>query len=114
MLETLSKYMTTVPVFIYCQICHSSPRSRDVVEMFIKLQVNCTEKLMTSILDETAHHHSQRNGPPPLPAAAFPMFCVGKFQPGTSYAGSAKAAQGDREAVAGGNAAKALHPVPGP
>lgn len=103
MLETLSKYVTTVPVFIYCQICHSSPRSRDVVEMFIKLQVNRTEKLMTSILDETAHHHIQIIGPPTLPAAAFLTFCVGKFQPGTSYVESAKAAQGDREAVAGGN-----------
>lgn len=86
MLETLLKYMKTVSVFIYCQICHSSPHSSDVVEMFIKPEVNCTEKLMTSILDETAHHHIQIIRPPTLPAAAFLMFCAGKFQPGTSYA----------------------------
>lgn len=103
MLETLSKYTMTVPVCIYCQICHRSPRSSDVVEMFIKLEVNCTEKLMTSILDETAHHRIQIIGPPTLPTVAFLMFCVGKFQPGTSYTESAKAAQGHQEAVAGGN-----------
>lgn len=95
--------MTRVPVFIYCQICHSSPCSSDVVEVFIKVEVNYTEKLMTSILDETAHHHIQIIGPPTLPAAAFLMFRVGKFQPGPSYAESTKAAQGDPEAVAGGN-----------
>lgn len=75
----------------------------DVVETFIKLEANHTEKPMISILDETSHHHIQITGPSTLPTAAFLMFCVGKFQPGTFYAESTKAGPGDQEAVARGN-----------
>ena len=47
--------------------------------------MNCTEKPMIPILDETVYHHIQIIGPPTPLAAVFLLLGIEKFQLGTLY-----------------------------
>lgn len=91
--------MKKVPISISCAIRPSSPCSLNTMEMFIKLEVTCTENSTIPILDETSHHHIQIIGP--LTPRAAPA--VGRFPPGAPYVESSKAGKRDEEDVAGQN-----------
>ena len=87
MLEACLEYMKKVPISVSCAIRPSSPHSLNTVEMFVKLEVNCTGNSTIPILDETSHHLIQIIEPlTPWAASA-----VGRFQPGAPYAESSKA-----------------------
>ena len=63
--------------------------------------MNCTEKPMIPILDETFYHHIQIIGPQTPLAVIFLMVGIEKFQLGTLYVERSKARKGDPEAVTG-------------
>ena len=63
--------------------------------------MNCTEKPMIPILDETVYHHIQIIGPPTPLAAVFLLLGIEKFQLGTLYVERSKARKGDLEAITG-------------
>lgn len=57
------------------------------LEMFIKLEVNCTHKTMITVLDEASHPHIQIIGPPDPPTATVLLSCVGQVPASNSSCG---------------------------